>query len=100
MRGQKGQYDIDEVAEGVIEAGLQQYNQIRTMPATSDSRALAVLVSDATSKKVIGGLPGRTFQAPDFYERLGYRILGQIECRSRGHTRLCHDQDISRAVIG
>ena len=30
-----------------------------------------------------------TFQAPGFYERLGYRALGRIECRPPGHTRLC-----------
>lgn len=30
-----------------------------------------------------------TFQAPGFYERRGYRVLGRIECRPPGHTRLC-----------
>jgi GNAT superfamily N-acetyltransferase len=93
-------------------------------------------VSDAASKKIIGGLLGRTslgllfidlffipkaprgngigtqviecaeaearsrgcsaavlytitFQAPAFYERQGYRVLGRIECRPPGYTRLC-----------
>ncbi len=30
-----------------------------------------------------------TFQAPGFYERHGYRVLGRIECPPPGHTRLC-----------
>jgi GNAT superfamily N-acetyltransferase len=30
-----------------------------------------------------------TFQAPDFYERQGYRLLGRIECQPPGYTRLC-----------
>lgn len=30
-----------------------------------------------------------TFQAPGFYERNGYRVLGRVECPPPGHTRLC-----------
>jgi len=30
-----------------------------------------------------------TFQAPAFYERQRYRVLGRIECRPPGYTRLC-----------
>ena len=30
-----------------------------------------------------------TFQAPGFYERRGYRLLGRIVCQPPGHTRLC-----------
>jgi GNAT superfamily N-acetyltransferase len=30
-----------------------------------------------------------TFQAPGFYQRRGYRVLGRIECQAPGHTRLC-----------
>jgi hypothetical protein len=30
-----------------------------------------------------------TFQAPGFYERCGYRVLGRIECPPPGHTRIC-----------
>ena len=30
-----------------------------------------------------------TFQAPGFYERRGYRVLGLIECAPPGHTRVC-----------
>ena len=29
-----------------------------------------------------------TFQAPGFYERQGYRVLGRIECPPPGHTRI------------
>ena len=30
-----------------------------------------------------------TFQAPGFYERQGYEVLGRIECDSPGYTRIC-----------
>jgi GNAT superfamily N-acetyltransferase len=30
-----------------------------------------------------------TFQAPGFYERQGYQVLGRIECVPPGHTRIC-----------
>lgn len=30
-----------------------------------------------------------TFQAPGFYERQGYQVLGRIECDPPGHTRIC-----------
>jgi hypothetical protein len=30
-----------------------------------------------------------TFQAPAFYERQGYRVLGRVECRPPGYTRMC-----------
>jgi len=30
-----------------------------------------------------------TFQAPGFYERQGYEVLGRIECDPPGHTRIC-----------
>ena len=30
-----------------------------------------------------------TFQAPGFYERQGYRVLGRIECPPPGQTRIC-----------
>ena len=30
-----------------------------------------------------------TFQAPGFYERQGYRVLGRIECPPLGHMRIC-----------
>jgi len=29
------------------------------------------------------------FQAPGFYERCGYQILGRIDCSPPGHTRIC-----------
>lgn len=29
------------------------------------------------------------FQAPAFYERRGYQVLGRIECQRPGYTRLC-----------
>lgn len=30
-----------------------------------------------------------TFQAPGFYERLGYQVLGRINCEAPGYARLC-----------
>jgi GNAT superfamily N-acetyltransferase len=30
-----------------------------------------------------------TFQAPGFYEKQGYEVLGRIECDPPGHTRFC-----------
>jgi GNAT superfamily N-acetyltransferase len=30
-----------------------------------------------------------TFQAPGFYERRGYQVLGRIDCSPPGHTRIC-----------
>jgi GNAT superfamily N-acetyltransferase len=30
-----------------------------------------------------------TFQAPAFYERQGYRVLGRIECQPPGYDRFC-----------
>jgi hypothetical protein len=42
----------------VIADGLRAYNEAQA--GYSDSRALAVLVSDPETKKVVGGLLGRT----------------------------------------
>jgi len=36
------------------------------------------------------------FQAPGFYERHGYRVLGRIECEPPGHTRVCMTKAIGR----
>lgn len=36
-----------------------------------------------------------TFQAPGFYERLGYQVLGRIECRPPGHSRVCMTKSLS-----
>ncbi len=121
-------------AHRVIKFGLNQYNRERA--GYADARSLSVLVLDAASSEVVGGLLGRTslgiffidlfflpqafrgdrigtqiieqaeaearkrgcsaavlytitFQAPGFYERCGYRVLGRIECQPPGHTRLC-----------
>jgi len=118
----------------VIRTGLSQYNL--EMAGYADARGLSVFVSDSESKRIIGGLLGRTslglffidlfflpkalrgngigtqviecaeaearkrgcstavlytitFQAPAFYERQGYQVLGRIECRPPGYTRLC-----------
>lgn len=39
-----------------------------------------------------------TFQAPGFYERHGYRVLGRIECDPPGHTRICMTKELSAAA--
>ena len=123
----------DAKAEAAIEGGLGQFNEEKA--GYRDWRALAVLVSDAQTGEVIGGLLGRTslglffidlfflpdtlrgkgigsgimrqaedearrrgccaavvvtinFQAPEFYERHGYRAFGQIGCHPPGTSRI------------
>ena len=88
----------DDDEEAVITQGLQAYNEAQA--GYSDSRALAVLVSDPETKKVVGGLLGRTslgllrverFFLPEHLRRggLGSRILAMAEeeGRRRGCTR-------------
>ena len=82
----------------VIAEGLSAYNEAQA--GYSDSRALAVLVSDPETGKVVGGLVGRTslgllrvntFFLPEHLRRgrLGSRILAMAEeqGRRRGCTR-------------
>jgi hypothetical protein len=38
-----------------------------------------------------------TFQAPDFYARLGYVELGRVECDPPGHTRVCMTKRLTAA---
>jgi GNAT superfamily N-acetyltransferase len=86
----------DELA--VIAEGLRAYNQAQA--GYSDSLALAVLVRDPASNKVVGGLHGRTslglLRVEQFFlpedlrrDRLGSRILAMAEeeGRRRGCTR-------------
>jgi GNAT superfamily N-acetyltransferase len=88
--------DDDELA--VIAEGLRAYNEAQA--GYSDSRELAVLVRDPETKKVVGGLLGRTslgllrverFFLPEDLRRgrLGSRILAMAEeeGRRRGCTR-------------
>ena len=88
----------DDGGSSVIADGLRAYNEAQA--GYSDSRALAVLVSDPETKKVVGGLLGRTslgllrverFFLPESLrrERLGSRILAMAEeeGRQRGCTR-------------
>ena len=88
----------DDAEEAVITDGLRAYNEAQA--GHSDSRALAVLVPDPATKKVVGGLLGRTsfgllrvdrfFLPADLRRgRLGSRILAMAEeeGRRRGCTR-------------
>jgi GNAT superfamily N-acetyltransferase len=88
----------DDEERAVVTDGLRAYNEARA--GYSDSRALAVLVSDPETQKVIGGLLGRTslgllrverFFLPESLRRgrLGSRILAMAEeeARRRGCTR-------------
>ena len=88
--------DDDESA--AITDGLRAYNEAQA--GYSDSRELAILVSDPETKKVVGGLLGRTslgllrverFFLPEGLRRdgLGSRILAtaEEEGRRRGCTR-------------
>jgi GNAT superfamily N-acetyltransferase len=81
-----------------ITDGLRAYNEAQA--GYSDTRALAVLVSDPETKKVVGGLLGRTslglLRVDTFFlpeglrrDRLGSRILAMAEeeGRRRGCTR-------------
>jgi hypothetical protein len=36
-----------------------------------------------------------TFQAPGFYERLGYQVLGRIEMSATGYSRVCMTKRLS-----
>jgi GNAT superfamily N-acetyltransferase len=36
-----------------------------------------------------------TFQAPGFYEKQGWQVLGRIECEPPGHTRFCMTKRLS-----
>jgi GNAT superfamily N-acetyltransferase len=123
----------DPEAEAEIGGGLQRFNEAQT--GIRDSRPLTVVVRDAVTNRVLGGLTGRTslgvlfidlfflpetlrggglgsrilrlaegegprrgcraavlytlsFQAPGFYERHGYRVLGAIDCNPPGTRRV------------
>jgi hypothetical protein len=76
----------------VIADRLRTYNEAQA--GYSDSRALAILVSDPKTKKVVGGLLGRTslgllrvelFFLPESLrrDRLGSRILAMAEEEGR-----------------
>jgi GNAT superfamily N-acetyltransferase len=39
-----------------------------------------------------------TFQAPGFYERQGYQVLGRIDCDPPGHTRICMTKKLGTAI--
>jgi len=88
----------DDDERAVIADGLRAYNEAQA--GYSDSHALAVLVSDPETKKVVGGLLGRMslgllrvelFFLPEGLrrDRLGSRILemAEEEGRRRGCTR-------------
>jgi GNAT superfamily N-acetyltransferase len=88
----------DDDVQAVITDGLRAYNEAQA--GYSDSRALAVLVRDSETKRVVGGLLGRTslgllrverFFLPESLRRnrLGSRILAMAEqeARRRGCTR-------------
>ncbi len=88
----------DDEERAVVTDGLRAYNEAQA--GYSDSRALAVLVSDPETKKVVGGLLGRTslgllrverFFLPESLRRgrLGSRILAMAEEEAlrRGCTR-------------
>src|SRR5215468_3237265 len=82
----------------VIAEGLRAYNEAQA--GHSDSRALAILVRDPATQKVVGGLLGRTslgllrvetFFLPENLRRggLGGRVLAMAEkeAQRRGCTR-------------
>jgi ribosomal protein S18 acetylase RimI-like enzyme len=36
-----------------------------------------------------------SFQAPDFYERLGYRVFGRVSCDPPGHARIFMSKELA-----
>ena len=130
----------DEVACAAIENGLSTFND--AMVGFADRRALAVLVQDRETQRVLGGVLGRTslgllfidlvflpetlrrggigqrmialaeaealrrgcvasvlytisFQAPGFYEKLGYREFGRVACLPPGTSRVFMTKELS-----
>jgi GNAT superfamily N-acetyltransferase len=88
----------DDGERAVIAGGLRAYNE--TKAGAWDGRPLAILARDPETKKVVGGLLGRTslgllnvelFFLPEELrrDRLGSRILAMAEdeARRRGCTR-------------
>ena len=84
-----------EEQQKIIGSGLSDFNKAQT--GYSDSRDLAVLVSDPETRQVLGGMLGRTslgllfidlFFVPDALrgQRLGSRILevAEAEAKRRG----------------
>jgi len=126
--------DAPEAADvELISAGLAEFNTQRA--GFSDRRPLAVLVTDPETKRVVGGLTGRTslgllfvdlfhlpaelrgsgigseilrqaedegrrrgcrsavvytisFQAPEFYQRNGWQVFGEVPCDPPGTSRV------------
>jgi|SRR5262245_29090100 len=105
----------DSAAEQVIAEGLRRYN--REQCGISDGRTLNVVARDPETNAPLGGITGHTslgvsrllqlaedegrrrgcamsflytisFQAPGFYERHGYRVLGTIPCNPPGTRRI------------
>jgi GNAT superfamily N-acetyltransferase len=88
----------DDDERAVITDGLRAYNEAQA--GYSDSRPLNILARDPETRKVIGGLLGRTslglLRVDTFFlpenlrrDRLGSRILAMVEeeARRRGCTR-------------
>ena len=88
----------DDDERAVIMDGLRTYNEVQA--GGSDARSLAILVRNAETNKVVGGLLGRTYlgllTVERFFlpedlrrDRLGSRILdmAEEEGRRRGCTR-------------
>ncbi len=126
-------------AAAVIGAGLNSYND--AIVGYADRLPLHVIVRDADSGEILGGISGRTslglmfldlvylpdslrgqdigtrmmalaeeegrrrgcrsgvlytisFQAPRFYERLGWRIFGEVPCDPPGTSRVFLTKDL------
>ena len=88
----------DDDERAVIMDGLRTYNEVQA--GGSDARSLAILVRNAETNKVVGGLLGRTYlgllTVERFFlpedlrrDRLGSRILAMAEqeAQRRGCTR-------------
>jgi hypothetical protein len=73
--------------EHAVGSGLARFNEQQS--GIRDSRPLAVVVRDPQTKQPVGGvLYTISFQAPGFYERHGYRVLGTVPCLPLGTSRV------------
>jgi GNAT superfamily N-acetyltransferase len=131
--------DPEPEAEKVIGDGLNAYND--AIAGYADRLPLHVIVKDADSGAILGGISGRTslglmfldlvylpeslrgrdigtrmlalaeaegrrrgckagvlytisFQAPRFYERLGWRVFGEVPCDPPGTSRVFLTKDL------
>ena len=112
-------HDPQPEAAQAFSDGLDAYN--RATIGYVDAAPLHILVTDPETGALLGGVSGRTsygtlfvnlvylpdagcrtgilntisFQAPDFYQRLGWRVFGEIPGDPDGVARVFLTKDLS-----